>query len=520
MPPRVLHYSDLENAYDTPERVARLAAVVADRRGPDALVAGSGDNTGPGVLSLVTEGRQSLDFFDAVDPHVETVGNHDLDHGADALTDLVADAPQRWVLANVELDGEQYGAAAGIRARTTVDIDGATVGVVGVLDPATPTMTPGTDHLDFEDPVGAVARECDALRTDAGGTESGRAEVVEAEPGWTGADESVDFVVALAHTTDEDARRIASETAVDAVLAGHSHEQTATTVDGTPLVRPGATGALVFELDLASGAVTARETADAEPVPELVAALDARLDAAGLNEVVGRVDDPLSRERAVRLAGEWRLGNFVADAYRWKTGADVGLQNGGGIREGPPLSGVVTAADLVSCSPFDEPVVVAAVSGAELTAAAHEADGRLVSSLPDYWWGHVSGMRIDERDPGMGDTREDDTDRGARVDGGEASEPSTVGDGGDATTASTALDYPRIYDVTVDGDPVDPTETYTVAMPAYLLKTDREFPTLGRDHQVAETDAQYDVIVDYARECGIEAALEGRVPTRDERGYR
>jgi 2',3'-cyclic-nucleotide 2'-phosphodiesterase (5'-nucleotidase family) len=482
MPPRLLHYSDVENAYDTPDRVARLATVVADSRGDDALVAGSGDNTGPGVLSLVTEGRQSLDFFETVDPHVETVGNHDFDHGTDALTDLVADAPQQWVLANVTVDGDRFGAAAGIRTRTTVDIDGATVGVVGVLDPATPTMTPGTDHLDFEDPVAAVARECEAFRATAG--------------------DPVDYVVALAHTTDEDARRIASETAVDAVLAGHSHERTATTIEGTPLTRPGATGAVVFELDLASGAVTEHETAEADPEPTLVAALETRLDAAGLDEVVGHVDDPLSRERPVRLAGEWRLGNFVADAYRWKTGADIGLQNGGGIREGPPLSGDVTAADLVSCSPFDEPVVVAAVSGAELTAVAHEADGRLVDSLPDYWWGHVSGMRIDERDPSPDDTREADRDGRARVDGGEATATSTAGGG------------PAVYDVTVDGEPVDPGGSYTVAMPAYLLKTGREFPTLDRDHLVAETDVQYEVIVDYARAHGIEAALEGRVPTR------
>jgi len=496
MPPRILHYSDVENAYDTPERVGRLARAVSERRGPDTLVAGSGDNTGPGVLSLVTEGRQSLDFFDAVGPHVETVGNHDLDHGTDALTDLVADAPQQWVLANVTVEGRRYGADAGIEPATTVSLEGATIGVVGVLDPATPEMTPGTDHLDFEDPVAAVARECEALGNPTDG--------------------EADYVVALAHTTDEDARRIAGETGVDAVLAGHSHERTATTVEGTPLTRPGASGAVAYELDLESGAVTAHETAGAEPLPALVESLERRLTDAGLNEVVGRVDEPLSRERAVRLAGEWRLGNFVADAYRWKTGADVGLQNGGGIREGPPLSGDVTAADLVSCSPFEEPVVVAAVSGRELTAVAHEADGRLVEAIPDYWWGHVSGMRIDERtgeDPAGSDP---DPDERARVDGGaEGRAP----DEGAETQAADGAGF-DVYDVTVGGEPVDPDETYTVAMPAYLLKTDREFPTLDRSHRRERTDVQYEVIVDYARACGIDATLEGRVPETADGGPR
>jgi len=480
MSPRLLHYSDLENAYDTPERIGRVAGLLAARRGPNTLVAGSGDNTSPGVLSLVTEGRQSLNFFEAVSPHVETVGNHDLDHGDDALVDLVADAPQQWVLANVTLDGGQFGASAGIEPRTTVALPDATVGVVGVLDPRTPEMTPGTGHLAFDDPVAAIERECARFREAGAGTRP-------------------DYVVALAHVTGEDAERIARETPVDAVLAGHSHEQTAAVIDGTPLTRPGATGSVVYELDLDAGEITPHETATVEPDEGVVGALRQRLRDSGLDEVVARIDDPLSREHEARIAGEWRLGNFVADAYRWKTGADVGLQNGGGIREGPPLAGEVTAADLVSCSPFDEPVVVAEVSGAQLRALAHEADGRLVRAIPDRWWGHVSGMRIEQSD---GDGEASDDGHGPTDDRGNEAGDEQAADG-------STLD---IYEVTVDGDPVEPGETYTVAMPAYLLKTDREFPTVDATHRIDRTAPQYEVLVEYARERGIEVELEGRVP--------
>lgn len=37
MAPRVLHYSDIENARDRPERIRRLAATVADRRDRETL---------------------------------------------------------------------------------------------------------------------------------------------------------------------------------------------------------------------------------------------------------------------------------------------------------------------------------------------------------------------------------------------------------------------------------------------------------------------------------------------------
>ncbi|QLH83483.1 bifunctional metallophosphatase/5'-nucleotidase [Halosimplex pelagicum] len=445
MSPRLLHYSDVENAYDTPERVARVAGLLADRRGPDALVAGSGDDTGPGVLSLVTDGRQSLEFFEAVDPHVETVGNHDFDHGFDALRSIVADSPQQWTLANVALDGERFGAEVGIKSGVLVDLADATVGVVGVLDPATTEMTPGTDALDFEDPVDAVARTEPRLR------EAG-----------------ADRVVALAHTNDDDARAIAADTGVDAVLAGHSHHQHATAIDGTPFTRPGATGGYVYEVDLDTGDVTCHDTATAEPDPAVAAALRERVAANDLDEVVAHVEEPLSRDRERRLGGEWRLGNFVADAYRWKTGADVALQNGGGIREGPPLSGDVTVADLISVSPFEEPVVVASVTGRELRSVVAEADGRAVDGLNDYWYGHVSGMRV------------------AAENGG--------------------------YEPYVGGDPVEPDERYTVAVPNYVLITDLEFPTLTEAHAVERYDLQYEVVVEYARESGVDPRLEGRIP--------
>jgi len=445
MSPRVLHYTDLENAYDTPARIARVATLLDARRGADTLVAGSGDNTGPGVLSLVTDGRQSLDFFEAVDPHVETVGNHDFDHGFDALRAIVEAAPQRWLLANVTLDGERFGASAGINPAITVSLDGATVGVVGVLDPATPEMTPGTDALDFEDPVETVAQWGPRLR-----------------------DCGAEYVVALAHTNDDGSRSIASETGVDAVLAGHSHELTDTVVDGTLLTRPGATGQYVYEIDLETGSVTRHDAQESDPDPSLEAALTDRVETEGLDEVVGHVSDPLSRSRESRRGGEWRLGNFVADAYRWKTGADVGLQNGGGIREGPALSGDVTVGDLISVSPFEEPVVVASVSGAELQSVVAEADGRRLEGLNDYWYGHVSGLSV-------------------------AAENGS-------------------YEAYVDGERVQPDGRYTVAVPNYILVTDLEFPTLTEDHAVERYDVQYDVLVQYARECGVDAKLESRLP--------
>lgn len=79
MVPRLLHYSDLENAYDDPERVGRLAGLVRSLREDDALVCGTGDNTSPGVLALVTRGEQALDFFGVTDPRTASINPYAAD---------------------------------------------------------------------------------------------------------------------------------------------------------------------------------------------------------------------------------------------------------------------------------------------------------------------------------------------------------------------------------------------------------------------------------------------------------
>ncbi|PSQ08230.1 hypothetical protein BRC93_15370 [Halobacteriales archaeon QS_5_70_15] len=94
---RLLHYSDVENAYDDPERVGRLAGTLLAGDGGDALACGTGDNTAPGVLALRTEGWQSLDLFAAVEPDSETFGNHDLDLCAERTLELVPRSPQQWL---------------------------------------------------------------------------------------------------------------------------------------------------------------------------------------------------------------------------------------------------------------------------------------------------------------------------------------------------------------------------------------------------------------------------------------
>lgn len=445
---RLLHYSDLENVYDEPARVGRLASLLADRRGPETAVVGTGDNTAPGVLSMVSEGRQALDFFAAVAPDIDTFGNHDFDYGLTATRDIVRESPQTWVSANVRYDGGVFGAEEGVVPATVLERDGVWIGFTGVTEPRTASMCPGATDLTFTDPVAAVQRECDHLR-----------------------ERGVDAVVVCSHLGHGD-DELARETSADVVLGGHVHDERAAVIADTICTRPGANGHCVYEIDLGSGDVT-RHAVDDWPVDEdVAAALRERHRSTGLETVVGHVTEPVERDLDLTRAGECRIGNFVADAYRWAADADVGLQNSGGIREGPPLAGEVTVADLVSVIPFDEPVVRTEVTGAELRAICREGDGDRLASLSGGWHAHVSGLTIE------------------RASGDD-------------------------FAVHHQGVPVDPAATYSLATPDYVLHTDREFPTLAEQHRVETLRTQYEVLAEYASERGINPAVEGRIRTAD-----
>ena len=468
---RLLHYSDIENVYDAPARAARLAGRIRALSGPDAAVVATGDTTAPGVLSLVAHGRQALDFYAATDTELDTLGNHEFDYGPDELRALVADAPVAFVSANVrDESGEPFGREEGVVSWATRAVDGERVGFVGVTDPATDSLNPMAGELSFDDPVAAARGALAEMR-----------ESVRAHTG-DGSVDALDHVVVLSHLGAGD-DELADELDVDAILGGHVHSTRIERVAGTLLVRPGVNGEAVAEIDLGGNALTDEDPPTAtlhapdgaDPVPGLRNALAERMAAADLDAVVDVVDEPIERSGGVVHGGECRVGNFVADAFRWALDADVGLSNSGGLRQGDPLAGAVTKADLISLIPFEEPVALASVTGAELHGVLREMAAPDVDfGEADWWHGHVSNARV-------------------------------VWD----------ADAELVLEASVGGEPVDPGARYTVAVSEYLLHSDHEFPTLAQRHRIDEADIQYEVLAAYARERGIDPEIEGRIEIRN-----
>ena len=449
---RLLHHSDIENVYDDPERAAELAGLLSARDGENALVVGTGDDTAPGVLPLVTRGRQALPFFEAAGTVVETFGNHDFDFGADETRELLADADPTWVSVNVyDSDGEPFGREQGTEPWVVRDVDGTRVGFFGVTDPATDSLNPEAADLGFGDPIPAAEEAVAELQA-----------------------EDVDHVVAVSHLGQGDDDLAALE-GVDLVLGGHVHSERVEHVDGTLLTRPGVNGEKIVEIELdddgATGELVSVADADAPPATGLADTLRDRMSETGLNEVVGHVSGELARTEETIHGGESRIGNLVADAYRAAADTDIGLQNAGGIRLGDALSGDVTLADCIGVLPFEEPVVTVELTGAELRAVARQMSASVVDfGDPDWWHGHVSGLEL-------------------------------VWDDSEA----------ELLDLAVNGSEVDEDRLYTLATPEYILHSDHEFPAITERHRAAETGIQHEVLAEYIGATDEEIRVEGRI---------
>lgn len=369
---QLIHYSDVEDVYDTPERIGGLVSGIERVRRPDSVVVGTGDNLGPSVISLVTEGEQSVAFFEAIRTDVATFGNHDFDY--ETTADLVDRTPQTWVSANVERERSPF---AGVQRTTVIERDGETIGVLGVTEPEAGI----DDSVTVRDPVTAARNAMADLP-------------------------ATDWTVLLAHVNEDTLFELARQTDTDVILAGHVHDRLEESVGGTRIVRPGAGGRAFWTVEL-DGSATCHEV-EPDDTPAVVDDLTRQHRTAGLTEVVDHAETPLDRDRSRCFDGDCPAGRLVATAYQWAGDADVGLVDTRGIRNGPPLVGEVTVGDLIGLVPFDGPLQVVAVSGRRLrkTVSVAVRDSCPSAGRPDRttWWGQFAGVTPD----GSTDTVEDE----------------------------------------------------------------------------------------------------------------
>jgi 2',3'-cyclic-nucleotide 2'-phosphodiesterase (5'-nucleotidase family) len=328
---------------------------------------------------LIDNGLDYVRAVAAVGYDAAALGNHEFDHGLDNIKRLLGQAKPPAICCNVRVptNGERVD---WVEPWRIVEVRGLRIALVGLLTPATPSIThKDARRLIFEDVVDAVTRA--------------KAEL----------EGQYDLLIPVGHIGIDDGVRIAkAHPDLPLVVTGHSHTylKEGQREGATLIVQAGSKASAVGRVDLwldlkTHAVIESRARLDdllEEPeskyrnakVERIGADLVAR-SADEMKEVVGELTAKLSGGRgpASTVAGNW-----VADLIRVRAGADVGLHNRGGTRaEIEP--GPVTRRAVFEVLPFDNDVVSVELTGTQLERLVRRSIEGTAHSGLDF-----SGMRV------------------------------------------------------------------------------------------------------------------------------
>ena len=205
----------------------------------------------------------------------------------------------------------------------------------------------------------------------------------------------------------------------------------------------------------------------------------------GESEVDLTTVDPETGDRIIRNH-ETNMGNFVADAYRVTTGADIAFANGGGIRADVG-KGTVTRKSLMDVNAFGNTMCVLEVTGQQILDAlewsAHAPINETGDGLAENGgFMHTSGLTYDINL--------------------HVTESPVLTDSQGSFTGIDSSKARRVQNVKVNGVAIDPNATYTLVGSAYTLQSGGDGYTMFKDAKVVEADCgkDQDLLIKYLQE--------------------
>ncbi|HEY5884039.1 MAG TPA: bifunctional UDP-sugar hydrolase/5'-nucleotidase [Pyrinomonadaceae bacterium] len=350
------------------------------KESPHTLFLLAGDTISPSVESITHKGAQMIDAWNTAGLDYATFGNHEFDFGPDVLRERMKESRFKWIAANVidKKTGKPFGGAETYVIR---EFDGVKVGMFGLVLPDTKTTSrPGPD-VEFLSPCETARKVVKELR-----------------------DRGVKTIVALTHLSMVEDKEVAKCADVDVIIGGHEHSILQSASGGAPIFKMTADAREMAQVDLNilkdKGTV---ESIDWRVIP---VTSDIKEDTrfAFLNRkygtllrqlarVIGRSTVELDARSAIGRKQETNVGNFIADAFRTSTRADVGLMNGGSIRADEIIRpGPITERDVLSILPFKNKVVKLEVTGTVLRQALEHGVARSAEDAEPGRFPQVSGV--------------------------------------------------------------------------------------------------------------------------------
>lgn len=498
----ILHTNDVHCGFEADDSsfgVADLAAYKAhlEDEGYDVILVDAGDFVQGGVIGTLSDGEYPMQIMNELGYDVAVPGNHEFDYGMDTFFKLTGEAEFPYLSVNftdLRTDEKPF------QAYTIIDAEQYRIAFVGLTTPETLTSSRPSN---FQDEDGNFIYGFL-------GSDDGTALYTAVQNAIDAAyADGADYVFAIGHMGDYVYDDRWSSIAVfehvsglTGFIDGHSHSEIIgegwdksgndvwLTSTGTKLQTIGqititperqVNCELISKDDYAvSTDENSAEYKAYQKMSDFIAGIDEQY-----NELAGTVvaktdveltvNDPETGERAVRNS-ETNLGDLCADAYRAKTGADIGLINGGGVRANI-AAGDITYGNIIDVQPFGNSLCVVEATGQQILDCLEM--GAVHAPEENGGFMQVSGLSYTVN----------------------TYIPSSVTTDENGNFTGVDREY-RVKNVLVNGEPLDLEKVYTVASHNYLLLNGGDGMSMFKDCNMIAKEIALDnqALIDYITE--------------------
>ena len=450
--------------------LAEMSAAVKATKAKNPLVLwlDAGDTFHGTPRVNISRGMNMVELLNVAGVDVVTPGNHDFNYGFTRLEQLSKALKGSVLSANIAQRKNHKLAFKPYKIFKMAD--GTKVGVFGLSTPDTAySINPANiTTIEFLDPIEQSKMIVGKIRS------------------------KVDVLIAVTHLGVNDSASVTSKQLaaavpeIDLIVDGHSHTALpdGIMIGNTLIVQTGCHEHKLgrVKLLMRNHRITAKQAQllDALEVKRIAPTPDATVleklatieveNKKIFNEVITQSERRLTGERSFVRRHESELGNLTADAFRWKTGADIAIINGGDLRTDLP-SGAITRGDILSIFPFSNTLEVVEIDGRSIKAMLEHS----VAFYPDEFGGfmNVSGMTFT-------------FDPSARVGA-------------------------RISDVYIGDEPLENSKTYTLAAADFPLSGGDGFEMLAGRKTVGKYGSTEDAVVEYLNTVGMPDIGIGRI---------
>lgn len=501
----ILYTSDMHCGLKQGFGATGLAQVrdTLEKAGNTVLLVDDGDAIQGDAIGILTKGQAVTKVMNALHYDVAIPGNHEFDYGMEEFEKVMELAQFPYISCNITKNDKLFLEPYVIR-----EADGKKIAFIGVT---TPLTMASSNPAHFKDENGNYI--FGFTSSEDGSELFAQVQKYVDEVREKGAD----YVVLMCHmgNVEDDApynfqSLIENTEGVDVVLDGHSHDVDQVTMNnknGDPVIRSAcgtklqaigytriaekdgtiSAGIYSWNNDVIPSELFGFENSVSKTVQDVYDAM-AEIMSVKIAESAVKLSifDPVKKTSAgnperISRKMETNMGDFITDAYRIQTGADIAFLNAGSLRD-TIETGEVTYGDIMRVMPFSNPISVSEIKGSVLLDALEWGCRDLPSESAILMPSGFS-YEIDATIPS----------------------PCTVNTNGHFGSIEGKR---RVSNVLINGQPLDPEKKYTVASSSYLLYEGGSGLTMLDHSMVIMEDIKLDneCLIDY-----IQKDLGGRI---------